>query len=71
MDNASELKPDWFDGVDVVGVTSGASVPEELVQGVLAQLVEWGYPEAEEERLVTEKLTFALPPQLRERRTAA
>ena len=68
VDNASELKPDWFDGVNVVGVTSGASVPEELVQGVLAQLMEWGYPEAEEERLVTEKLTFALPPQLRERR---
>ena len=68
VDNASEMRPDWFDGVDVVGVTSGASVPEELVQGVLAQLMEWGYPEAEEERLVTEKLTFALPPQLRERR---
>ena len=68
VDNASELEADWFDGVNVVGVTSGASVPEELVQGVLAQLMEWGYPEAEEERLVTEKLTFALPPQLRERR---
>lgn len=65
VDDASELDPAWFEGVDQIGVTSGASVPEQLVQGVLARLVEMGYPEATEERLVDESLTFSLPPQLR------
>ena len=65
VDNASELDEAWFDGVDQIGVTSGASVPELLVDGVLERLVELGYPQATEERLVDESLTFSLPPQLR------
>ena len=65
VDNASELDEAWFDGVDQIGVTSGASVPELLVDGVLDRLVELGYPQATEERLVDESLTFSLPPQLR------
>ena len=65
VDNASELDESWFDGVDQIGVTSGASVPELLVDGVLERLVELGYPQATEERLVDESLTFSLPPQLR------
>ena len=68
VDNADELQPAWFEGVETIGVTSGASVPEELVQGVLNRLVEWGYPQAVEERIVTETLTFALPPQVRDKR---
>ena len=48
-----------------VGVTSGASVPDDLVQGVLDFLVEQGYPAAREERLTEESLVFALPPELR------
>jgi 4-hydroxy-3-methylbut-2-en-1-yl diphosphate reductase len=46
-------------------VTSGASVPENLVQGVLDYLVEQGFPVAREERLTEESLVFALPPELR------
>ena len=65
VDNASEIDLAWFDGVASVGVTSGASVPDELVQGVLELLVEQGYPTAREERLTEESLTFALPPELR------
>lgn len=65
VDNASELDPAWFTGVTDIGVTSGASVPESLVDGVLQRLVEFGYPPAVEERLVEESLTFSLPPQLR------
>lgn len=65
VDNASEIKDEWLEGVDTVGVTSGASVPDELVQGVLDLLVEKGYPRAEEERLTEESLVFALPPELR------
>jgi 4-hydroxy-3-methylbut-2-enyl diphosphate reductase len=65
VDNAGEVDPAWFDGVASVGVTSGASVPDDLVQGVLDLLVERGYPVAQEERLTEESLVFALPPELR------
>ena len=65
VDYNTEIKPEWLDGVSTVGVTSGASVPEELVQGVLDLLLENGYPVAEEERLTEENLTFSLPPELR------
>ncbi|MDO5736667.1 MAG: 4-hydroxy-3-methylbut-2-enyl diphosphate reductase [Propionibacteriaceae bacterium] len=65
VDYNTEIKPEWMEGVNTVGVTSGASVPEELVQGVLEYLLERGYPVAEEERLTEENLTFSLPPELR------
>jgi len=65
VDNSGEIDPRWLDGVDSVGVTSGASVPEELVQGVLDYLVARGFPAAQEERLTEESLVFALPPELR------
>jgi 4-hydroxy-3-methylbut-2-en-1-yl diphosphate reductase len=65
VDNAGEIEESWLDGVGSVGVTSGASVPDELVQGVLAFLEERGYPAAVEERLTEENLVFALPPELR------
>jgi len=65
VDDASELDPAWLTEALNIGVTSGASVPERLVQGVLDRLVELGYPVAEEERLVDESLSFSLPPQLR------
>ena len=65
VDDASELDTAWFAGDSQIGVTSGASVPESLVEGVLRRLVELGYPPAAEERLVEESLTFSLPPQLR------
>ncbi len=65
VDDWTEIDPSWLDGVNAVGVTSGASVPDDLVQGVLKHLVSLGYPEAEEERLIEETLSFALPPELR------
>ena len=55
----------WLEGVNNVGVTSGASVPEVLVDGVLEYLEGKGFPKAVEERLIEESLTFALPPELR------
>ena len=71
VDNAQEIEETWLEGVSTVGVTSGASVPETLVQGVLDLLTSKGWPQAEEETLIEESLSFALPPQLRKRRTAA
>jgi 4-hydroxy-3-methylbut-2-enyl diphosphate reductase len=65
IDNATEIDPAWLAGVDSVGVTSGASVPDDLVQGVLDYLVNQGFPVAREERLTEESLVFALPPELR------
>ncbi len=65
VDNAGEVDLCWLEGSEKIGVTSGASVPDELVQGVLDLLVEQGYPAAVEERLTEENLTFALPPELR------
>jgi len=65
VDNASEIDPAWLVGVNSVGVTSGASVPDDLVQGVLDYLQNQGFPAAVEERLIEESLTFALPPELR------
>ena len=71
VDNAGEIDEAWLEGVQSVGVTSGASVPDELVQGVLAFLQERGYPAAVEERLTEENLVFALPPELRKDLRAA
>ena len=71
VDNAGEIEEAWLDGVDSVGVTSGASVPDELVQGVLTFLQDRGFPAAVEERLTEENLVFALPPELRKDMKAA
>jgi 4-hydroxy-3-methylbut-2-en-1-yl diphosphate reductase len=65
VDFASEIREEWLDGVTTVGLTSGASVPEDLVDGVLAWLAERGYGTVEVVRSAEEKLLFALPPELR------
>ncbi|MFI5066948.1 MAG: 4-hydroxy-3-methylbut-2-enyl diphosphate reductase, partial [Streptosporangiales bacterium] len=65
VDDAAAIDEGWLDGVRTVGVTSGASVPEELVSGVLGWLAEHGFGDVEEVEAVEERLTFALPPELR------
>ena len=67
VDNASEIDVAWLEGVDRVGVTSGASVPESLVQGVCSFLEAHGFPPAVEEVLIEEKTFFGLPRELNPR----
>ena len=65
VDDASEIEESWLEGVTTVGVTSGASVPEELVQQVLGWLADRGYADVQEIDSAQEHLLFALPPELR------
>jgi 4-hydroxy-3-methylbut-2-enyl diphosphate reductase len=65
VDYATEVKDVWFEGVEVIGVTSGASVPEILVNDLLKYLDEHGYSDVEEVRSSEETLLFALPKELR------
>ena len=65
VDVADELDPAWLTDAVTVGVTSGASVPEELVNGVLELLAHHGFGEVTEVDSAEEHLMFALPPELR------
>ena len=65
VDDAGELQADWFAGVETVLVTAGASAPEDLVDGVLAQLIEEFGGVVDEASLIEEDVKFALPVQLR------
>jgi len=65
VDDAGEVVERWFEGVTTVGVTSGASVPEELVTGVLEKLAALGFEDVEEVEAVKERMTFQLPRELR------
>ncbi|MFD0556365.1 4-hydroxy-3-methylbut-2-enyl diphosphate reductase [Stackebrandtia endophytica] len=64
VDYATEIEDGWLDGVTSIGVTSGASVPDELVLGVLERLAKDGFTEVTEIESVKEKLTFSLPREL-------
>lgn len=65
VDFAHEIDEEWLTGVSTVGVTSGASVPEDLVEGVLRWLADRGYADVQEFTAATETLTFSLPKELR------
>ena len=65
VDYAKEIDLDWLDGVTTVGVTSGASVPEILVRGVVDLLAEHGFGDVSTVRTAQETITFALPRELR------
>ena len=71
IDYASEVKDEWFEGVESIGVTSGASVPELLVKDLLEELARRGFVDVTEVRAMEESLLFALPPELRKDLRAA
>ncbi|WP_188281305.1 4-hydroxy-3-methylbut-2-enyl diphosphate reductase [Streptomyces sp. CBMA29] len=65
VDFAEECDDAWLDGVTTVGVTSGASVPEILVDGVLDWLAERGYADVQVVTSAEESIQFSLPKELR------
>ncbi|MEV0615048.1 4-hydroxy-3-methylbut-2-enyl diphosphate reductase [Nonomuraea sp. NPDC050404] len=65
VDNAGFIRDEWLEGVTTVGLTSGASVPEELVDEVLAHLAARGFGDVTEVEPVQESMRFALPHELR------
>jgi len=64
IDNASEIKREWLDGKQCIGLTAGASAPEVLVEAVIDQLREWGASMVEETPGKIEKVVFSLPKDL-------
>jgi 4-hydroxy-3-methylbut-2-en-1-yl diphosphate reductase len=71
VDYASEIEPQWLDGASTVGLTSGASVPEDLVAEVLSVLASHGFEDVEEVVTADERLTFSLPQELKRDMRAA
>ncbi|MFD7899687.1 4-hydroxy-3-methylbut-2-enyl diphosphate reductase [Streptomyces sp. NPDC059479] len=65
VDGADEIDEAWLEGVSTVGLTSGASVPEVLVEGVLEWLSQRGFEDVEIVKAAEESITFSLPKELR------
>ncbi len=65
IDTYKDLDRAWLDGIDVVGVTAGASAPEILVQQVIEQLKKWGGETVVENEGIEEKVVFSLPKNLK------
>ena len=66
IDDAEGLDPSWLEGIRTVGLTAGASAPEELVDEVIKRLGDLGATTFEELAGVEERVKFKLPPQLTE-----
>jgi 4-hydroxy-3-methylbut-2-enyl diphosphate reductase len=65
IDNRSQVEEDWLEGVETVGITSGASAPEELVESLVAFFRERGADDVGELRTVHEDVRFMLPKEIR------
>src|SRR6202049_2770683 len=64
IDDASAISADWFEGIESVGLTAGASAPEVLVEQVSERLAEYGYTDQSDLDLIREDVRFTLPPEL-------
>jgi len=64
VDNAGEIRREWLEGCEAVGVTAGASAPEVLVEGVIEHLRRWGAETVEEDPGRRESVVFPLPKAL-------
>ena len=65
VDNADELKQEWFNETSKIGVTAGASAPEILIKQVIQRLQDWGATSPQELNGREENITFSLPKELR------
>ena len=66
IDNHSQVREEWLEGVETVGITSGASAPEELVERLVELFRERGAEDVSELRTVHEDVRFMLPKEIRE-----
>jgi 4-hydroxy-3-methylbut-2-enyl diphosphate reductase len=71
IDNRSQVDEAWLEGVETVGITSGASAPEELVESLVDFFRERGADDVGELRTVHEDVRFMLPKEIRPARPAA
>src|SRR5207248_411191 len=71
IDNEGQVSEQWLAGVGVVGITSGASAPEELVQRLVAWFRQRGVSDVEELEVVQEDVRFMLPKTIRQAMSAA
>ncbi len=71
IDNAAELDPAWLDGVRVVGISSGASAPEELVGALVQRFRDQGCEDVSEFEVMREDVRFMLPKAIRQAMSAA
>ena len=70
IDNHTQVEESWLEGVETVGITSGASAPEELVERLVEFFRERGAAEVSELRTVDENVRFMLPREIREEQPA-
>ena len=65
LDDPSDIQADWFNDVKTIGITAGASAPEELVQSIISRLKEFGVNTIEELQGLEENMFFEVPKELR------
>ena len=65
LDDPSDIQADWFNAVKTIGITAGASAPEELVQSIISRLKEFGANTIEELQGLEENMFFEVPKELR------
>ena len=65
LDDPSDIQDDWFNDVKTIGITAGASAPEELVQSIISRLKEFGANTIEELQGLEENMFFEVPKELR------
>jgi len=65
IDGPDDIRREWLDGAETIGLTAGASAPEVLVQRIISRLREWGAEEIQQQPRVAEGVTFTIPKALR------
>ncbi len=68
VDEAAQIERDWLAGKSAIGLTAGASAPEDIVRGVVEQLRAWGAETVDESMGKNEPVTFSLPAELKRER---